>query len=496
MTIEHDPRRHLVVVGGGITGLAAAWEASSDPRVRVTVVESAGRFGGKIRTSELDLPTGPLTVDEGADNFLAREPEAVELCEELGLGDDLTQPAVGRAAVWVTADPGRAEAARRCWFPTRHVLGVPLDVDDLSTTGIMSADGLARVASEMDSVDQAPDTDVSIGGFLTDRFGRELVDRVVGPLVGGVNAGDVDELSLQAVTPQLAAAAAEGGSLTLALRRRVATAASSGPVFRAMRGGTGRMVAVLSDRLGDRGVDVRTGTGVTTIRRAEDGRALVVLGDGSSLVADAVVVATPASAAARVVAELDPDASAELERIVHVPATFVTFAVRHDDLVGLPGASGVLVPRDAGLLATAVSFGSLKWPHWDDGTHAVLRVAAGHRRDDRPSGMDDDELVAALRGDLNTVLGLTAAPVATRVTRWEPGFAQYQVGHADLVGRIESSLAASAPGVRVAGADLGGLGIPACIRQGRAAARALLDSTPTRSRTTGPRAINPRTRVT
>ncbi len=497
MSSPTDDTRHLVVVGGGITGLAAAWEASSAPDIRVTVVESSTRLGGKIRTSMLELPTGPLTVDEGADNFLAREPEAVELCEELGLGDELTQPSAGRAAVW---DPGSvgpdAGPGRLRWYPTRHVLGVPLEVEDLAATGIMSAEGLAAVAAEVDRVDPPPVDDVSIGELLAERFGRELVDRVVGPLVGGINAGDIDELSLRSVTPQLAAAAAEGGSLTLALRRRVATAASSGPVFRAMRGGTGRMVAVLSDRLGDRGVDVRTGTGVTTIRRAEDGRALVVLGDGSSLVADAVVVATPASAAARVVAELDPDASAELERIVHVPATFVTFAVRHDDLVGLPGASGVLVPRDAGLLATAVSFGSLKWPHWDDGTHAVLRVAAGHRRDDRPSGMDDDELVAALRGDLNTVLGLTAAPVATRVTRWEPGFAQYQVGHADLVGRIESSLAASAPGVRVAGADLGGLGIPACIRQGRAAARALLDSTPTRSRTTGPRAINPRTRVT
>jgi len=484
-TAGPDEARHMVVIGGGITGLTAAWEASDRPGVRVTVLESSDRLGGKIRTSALGLPTGALAVDEGADNFLAREPEAVELCEEIGLGEDLTQPAVGRAAVWVTTDPGHAEAARRCWFPTRHVLGVPLDVDDLSATGIMSADGLARVASEKDSVDPAPDSDVSIGDFLTDRFGRELVDRVVGPLVGGVNAGDVDELSLQAVTPQLAAAAAEGGSLTLALRRRVAAAAPSGPVFRAVRGGTDRMVETLVERLRGRGVEVRTGSGVRSLQHDADGRVVVTLAEdpappaddqrSASLRADAVVVATPAGSAARIVSALDSAASEALAGILHVPATFATLAVRRTDIPAPLDASGVLVPRDSGLLVTAVSFGSLKWPSWDDGIHVILRVAAGHRHDDRPSSMDDDELVAALRADLATVLGITAAPVATRVSRWEPGFAQYRVGHHDLVARIGSSLERTAPRVKVAGADLGGLGIPACIRQGRAAARALLD---------------------
>lgn len=454
------------MLGGGITGLAAAWEASADPAVRVTVLESSPRFGGKVRTSTLDLPTGPLVVDEGADNFLARVPDAVDLCTELGLADELTQPALGRAQVW-------ARGGLR-WYPPRHVLGVPLDIDELSATGILSDDGLAAAAAEVDRTDDAPSGDVTIGGFLSDRFGPELVEHVVGPLVGGINAGDVHELSMRAVTPQLADAAAEGGSLTLALRRRVAAAPPTGPVFRALLGGTERMVHALVEQLRARGADLRTDAAATSCRPTAEGTAVVTLADGTELDADAVVVALPAAAAAAVLRDASASAAGALERIVNVPVAFVAFAVRRTDVPVPLDASGVLVPRDAGLLMTATSFGSLKWPQWDDGTHVILRVAAGHRHDDRPSQMDDDELVAAMRSDLSTVLGITADPVATRVTRWTPGFAQYEVGHLERVERIGAALAADAPAVRVAGADLGGLGVPACIRQGRDAARALL----------------------
>ncbi|UDY34616.1 protoporphyrinogen oxidase [Dermatobacter hominis] len=466
MSDRPDGSRHVVVLGGGITGLAAAWEASGHPGVEVTVLEASSRLGGKVRTSTLDLPTGPLVVDEGADNFLARVPDAVDLCTELGLADELTQPALGRAEVW-------AGGALR-WYPRRHVLGVPLDVDDLAATGILSDEGLAAVATEVDRTDPAPDGDVPIGAFLADRFGRELVEHVVGPLVGGINAGDVDELSMRAVTPQLADAAADGGSLTLALRRRVAAAPPSGPVFRALLGGTERMVDVLADRLAGRGADLRTGVAATAVGRDPDGGVVVGTADGAGVRADAVVVALPAPAASTVLGAISPTAAAELGALEHVPVAFVAFAVPRAKVPVPLDASGVLVPRDAGLLMTATSFGSVKWPHWDDGTHVILRVAAGHRHDERPSTMDDEELVAALRADLATVLGITAAPVATRVTRWSPGFAQYEVGHLDRVRRIDAALAADAPAVRVAGADLGGLGLPACIRQGRDAARALV----------------------
>jgi oxygen-dependent protoporphyrinogen oxidase len=462
------PTRRLVVVGGGITGLAAAWEASAHDDVEVTVLESSGRLGGKIITSALDLPTGPLVVDEGADAFLARVPDAVQLCEELGLADDLTQPRAGRARVWV--------GGRLRWFPEQHVLGVPVDLDDLAATGILSDAGLAAVRAERERDDPAPVADVSIGSFLAERFGPELVDHVVGPLVGGINAGDVHELSLRAVTPQLAEAAADGGSLSAALRRRRAATVPSGPVFRGLREGTGRLVDELASACTARGVRIVTGSAATSIRSVGPGDELRIgVGTGDdALPADAVVVTVAAPVAAGLVRDLSPTAAAVLEGIEHTPVAFVTLAFDRADVPVVLDASGLLVPRDAGLLLTATSWGSRKWAHWDDGRHVILRAAAGHRHDRRVEDLDDDELVRALRVDLTTTMGIVGTPVAARVTRWRPGFAQYTVGHLDRMARLHGELSAQAPALQVAGADLGGLGLPACIRQGREAARELL----------------------
>jgi protoporphyrinogen/coproporphyrinogen III oxidase len=460
----------VVVIGGGITGLAAAWEAGGRDGVDVVVLEAEDRLGGKILSSDLDLPDGPMVVDEGADAFLARVPDAVELCRELGLQDEFTQPASGRAKVFVDGELR--------WFPQQHVLGVPLDPDDLAATGILSADGLAAAVAETDSDEPAPDGDVAIGPFLARHFGRELVDHVVGPLVGGINAGEVDELSLAAVTPQLAEAAADGGSLTRALQRRRAAAAPSGPVFHGLRGGTGRLVEALADACRARGVTIHTSAAVTGCVPA-DGRVVVGVLHGMErterIGADAVVVTTPAPAAASLVRHLSTGAASELDAVQHCSVALVTLAYRREDVPVPVDASGFLVPRDAGLLLTAASWGSTKWAHWDDGRHVILRVSAGHASDDRGVTMDDAALLAGLAADLRTTMGITAAPVTTRITRWRNGFAQYTVGHLDRVDRIEAALQRDAPTVRVAGAAMRGVGIPACIRQGRTAVRDLLD---------------------
>ena len=460
--------RHLVVVGGGITGLAAAWEASSDPGVRVTLLEAGGRTGGKIHTSDIVLDDGTvLTVDEGADAFLARVPDAVELCGELGLADELTQPAVGRAKVFVDGELR--------FLPEDTVLGVPTDMDALATSGLLSADGLAAAAAELDRTDDAPEGDVPIGGFLADRYGPELVDRVVGPLIGGINAGDVDELSLAAVTPQLAEAAADGGSLSVALAARRRAEPLSGPVFHALLGGSGRLIEALGAALADRGVDLRLEAPVRELRRRGAGWELVVGGPGSaSIDADVVVLTTPAPDTAELLAPLCPAASRELAAMTHSACALVTLVFRAEDVPTELDASGFLVPRSEGLFLTAASWGSSKWAHWDDGRHVVLRVSAGRTGDERQAELDDDELVAALRADLVTTMGITGAPVATRVARWPLGFTQYEVGHLERVDRIEAALSEDCPTLAVAGAAYRGLGLPACIRQGRTAARRLL----------------------
>lgn len=460
--------RHLVVVGGGIAGLAAAWEASATPGVRVTVLEASDRTGGKIRTSEVTLDDGTtMTIDEGADAFLARVPDAVQLCHELGLGDELTQPAIGRAKVFVDGELR--------FLPEDTVLGVPTDMSSLADAGLLSPEGLAAATAELDRTGPATEADVAIGPFLAEHYGTELVDRVVGPLIGGINAGDVDELSLAAVTPQLAEAAADGGSLSVALAERRRAVPLTGPVFHAVRGGSGRLIEVLVEALVARGVEVRTTAPVEHLRRTDAGWELRVRGDAAPIDADLVVLTTPAPDTAELLAVDCPAASQELAAMTHSACALVTLVYRAEDVPTELDASGFLVPRSEGLFLTAASWGSSKWAHWNDGRHVVLRVSAGRTGDERQAGMDDASLVAALREDLATTMGITAAPVGTRVARWALGFTQYTVGHLERVDRIDAALADGCPGLAVAGAAYRGLGLPACIRQGREAARRLVD---------------------
>lgn len=453
----------LVVVGGGITGLAAAWEAVRTGAT-VAVVEAGDRFGGKIRTSAVALADGEIPIDEGADAFLARVPGAVELCGELGLDDEFVEPATGRARVWVH---GELRA-----FPEHHVLGVPVDADDLERTGILSAASVDTVRRELDRTGGGPTEDVAIGAYLADHFDRELVDHLVGPLIGGINAGDVHRLSLEAVTPQLADAARDGGSLVRALSERRSDAAEDRPVFRGLRGGTGTLIDALVDALVEHGVTLVRNAPVTDLRATDD--SAVVITPDVTFRSSGVVLAVPADAAASLLRSSSPTAAADLDTIEYTSVTLVTFVFRRDDVPGPLDGSGFLVPRDAGLFLTAASWGSSKWAHWDDGRHVVLRVSAGHTDDDRVDRLDDDEVVRLLLADLRTTMGIVAAPVTTRVSPWRRGFAQYDVGHPARVGRIEGALAADVPRVRVAGAAYRGLGIPACITQGRRAARDLL----------------------
>lgn len=443
--------RELAVVGGGITGLAAAYQATEVTDVVVTLHEASDRLGGKIRTSVIELADGTrLRIDEGADAFLARVPDATELCIELGLEAELTHPAVGRAQVLV--------GGQLRFLPEHTVLGVPTDLDRLAAAELLDEAALAEVAAEWRH-DAAPLAgDVAIGPFLRQRYGNQLVDRVVGPLIGGINAGDVDQLSLAAVTPQLAEAARDGGSLSVALARRSAPS-SGAPVFNGLLPGTGHLIDVLAHELDQRGVTLRTGSAVASL---------------DELGADAVVLTTPAPDAARLLASHSPEAAALLDEIRHSAVALVTFVFDADDVHTDPRASGLLVPPGEGLLMTAASFGSTKWSHWDDGRHVVLRVSAGRTGDERQAAMSDDELVAALAEDLRAVLGIDAAPLAARVSRWPLGFAQYGVDHLDRVERIDAALARDCPEVVVAGAAYRGLGLPACIRQGRDAARRLL----------------------
>jgi protoporphyrinogen oxidase/ferrochelatase len=454
----------LAVVGGGITGLAAAWEAHRRG-AEVLVLEASDRSGGKLRTSSF----AGVELDESADAFLARVPEAVQLCGELGIDAELVSPGTGRAYVWVR---GQLRA-----LPEGQLLGVPTDLDQVAASGILSADGLARARQDLDAPDDAPDGDESVGALIRRRLGREVVDRLVGPLVGGIWAGDCDNLSLATATPTLAEARSRPNPSLIrsAAELRAAAATddhrSDRPVFLTPSRGMGRLVEALTAELGDR---VRAGEEVTFLEEATGGPGRWRLGP-AGIRADAVVLTTPAFVTAPLLQDLCRPVAETLAGIDYSSVVLLALAVPRDGVDRELDGSGFLVPASEGRLLTACSWASSKWPHLaPDPDLVLLRASAGRDGDGRALELGDDELVETLLEDLAVTMRLRAKPVEVRVTRWIHSFPQPRPGHSEHVDRADAALAELAPGLAVAGAWSRGIGIPACIRSGRQAASTLL----------------------
>lgn len=439
----------VLVLGGGISGLTTACTlAATLPDAEIELWEADGRLGGKIRTT----PFGGLpAVDEGPDAFLARVPHATELAREVGLGDELTSPTPATATIWFDGlHP----------VPEGLLLGVPTDVVRLARSGLLTWRGKARAALEP-LLPRRPDGD-SIGALVRARFGDEVHERLVDALVGSIYATDTDRFSL-AMVPQLAALAGRGRSLLLAARRlRTSMPASSGPVFHAPRRGMGALVDAVAEAARSRGVKLETGRAASTIER--DGAAWRV--DGERF--DAVVLATPARATAPLVEQAAPDLARLLGTMDHAGVVLVTLAVP-DWPDRLRGHSGYLVPKPVQQRVTAASFGSQKWAHWRGGRGEVLRVSIG--RDGAPiDDLDDDAAVRHAVDEVGRHLGLDLQPVEVRVSRWRDAFPQYRPGHPGWLAAVH---AAVPDRLFVTGASYGGIGVPACIDQGRRTAAAV-----------------------
>lgn len=459
-------RRDLVVVGGGIAGLAAAWEAVRTPDVDVTVLEATGRLGGRIVTSAVD----GLAVDEGADAFLARVPWALDLCRELGLEGELVSPAARNAYVY-------SRGALRP-LPATQVLGVPLDLDDPALGAIVSAAGLedARRAVAAAGPETADDT---IAAVLRRQVGQEVTERLADPLVGGINAGDTNRLSLRAVVPQLAAAAEHPRGLVAGLReqRTEHPPDPTAPVFHGLPGGTEQLVDALGRELAEQGATLRAGSPVVALERTPGGRTRLSVGppEEGTVVADRVVLATPGPVTSGLLADGAPDAADSLASVDHASVALITLVVDRDHLDRALDGSGFLVPRTEGLDLTACSWASSKWAHLADPDRAVLRASVGRAGSSGALERDDEGLVRLVREDLATTMGLRREPRAYRVSRWPRSFPQYAPGHLQLVDDVEAELDDRLPGVAVAGWTYRGIGIPASIQSGREAARRLLD---------------------
>jgi oxygen-dependent protoporphyrinogen oxidase len=467
---------HVVVVGAGITGLTAAFTvATRSPGTRVTVLEASSRVGGKILTT----PFAGRPVDCGADAFLARVPEAKALCDELGIGGMLTSPASRSALVWA-----RGELRR---LPAGLVLGVPTDMDALAASGIVSADGVARAADDLSAMappagepsgDPEGEGDLSVGHLVRGRLGDEVYEHLVAPLLSGVNAGDADRLSVAAGAAQLAVAARRSPSLIAGLRAQQQASLDAGsdpdaPVFHGIPVGTQTLTDLLLARLTGARRPVHLSCPVESLER--DGARWALRTPLGRIDADRVVLCTPAPVTARLVADLAPAAAEGLADLEYASAAMVTLAVPRTALAHPLEASGFLVgAADRLPTLTACSWASAKWAHLDDPDVAILRVSAGRYGDAGALELSDEALVEALVVDLGTTMGLTGAPVEHRVTRWWDGLPQFRPGHLARVRAWRAAVDDAAPGVVLAGAAYDGLGLPACVRQGRRAADAVL----------------------
>jgi oxygen-dependent protoporphyrinogen oxidase len=442
-----------VVVGGGISGLAAAWALASSGH-DVLVLEAAPSVGGKLRVASV----AGVPIDVGAEAMLARRPEGLALLGALGL--DSIAPLTTSALV-------RAGGALHP-LPARTMLGIPGDLAAARESGVLTDHALSRIADEPSLPGLPPVTaDLSVGQLVRSRLGNEVADRLVEPLLGGVYAGRADDLSVHATMPALYSALAAGGSLVDAAASVVSRPSAPGPVFASMPGGLGQLPLALAS---SGRFEVRTGVTVRSIRRHRGGFLLLcgAVPTPYEVQADAVVIATPAAKSARLLTEIAPDAAAELAAIESASMAIVSFAFRD---VALPDGSGLLVGMREGLAVKGVTISSQKWP-LDTGGLTMLRASVGRIGEAHLLQRSDDELIALVRHDLQVLLGVDAAPVDAIVTRWGGGLPQYAVGHVERVARVRAAVA-TVPGLAVCGAAFDGLGIPACIASAQLAATRL-----------------------
>jgi oxygen-dependent protoporphyrinogen oxidase len=445
-----------VVVGGGIAGLATAYELSRRNRSFV-VLERGQRPGGVVLSEEIN----GFTIDGGPDALLIQKPDGIELCKELGLGERLV----------VTKPPRLAyiqRGGRLHPLPAASVLGIPTKFGPFVRTRLFSWPGKIRMGMELFVAPRQDQGDESIGAFMTRRFGREATTYLAEPLLAGIHAGDVDRLSVQALFPRFAEAERKHGSLLRAFTRRPAGPVSVDGAFKSLPGGLSEMVRALVKALG--ADHVRTGTRVDAI--GGRGPFQVRTSAAETIDARAVILATPAFATSALMQDRDAEIARLTGEIPYASAATIALAFTRDAVRHALNGSGFVVPRVEGTGILAGSWLSSKWPNRAPDGHVLLRTFVGGARDPEALQKSDRELVSLSMAALRPLLGITGEPLFSRIYRWERSNAQHEVGHVARVAAIERALAKH-PGLFVTGSGFRGTGIPDCVADGRATARAV-----------------------
>ena len=457
---------HVVVVGGGISGLAAAWSVLRDAErpVRVTVLEAGTRVGGDLKVIEV----AGISMDGGAEAMLQTRPEAVSLARQVGLSPALENPVTTQASVLVG---GRLRP-----LPARTLMGVPTDLRSLAAADVLSVPAMLRLPLERRSHEAPLTADVSVGDYLRPRIGDEVVDRLVEPLLAGVYAGHADTLSLQASVPALFRAAKRQSSVLVAAQEAYNTGASRagarrGPVFAGIRGGVGRLALSTAAALQERGAVVRTSATVRSLKK-QGAEFILEVGPASApelIRADAVIIALPPVPAAKLLKSVAKKAAAEFADAESASVAVVALAYRRKDIEELPEGSGYLVPPAENRPVKAVTIATSKWGWLNRAAHTyeqdgfvLVRASVGRLGETSILQREDADLATIVHRDIRGPLTVRRKPVDTFVQRWGGALPQYAVGHVDRVARIRAAVA-EVPGLAVCGAFYDGLGIAACV---------------------------------
>lgn len=479
---------HVTIIGGGIAGLATAFylqkkSVETGQPLNYTLIEREPRFGGKIDTAYAD----DFIIEGGPDSFVTTKPHGTMLCRDLGLIDEIIPTNDHRRSIFVLKN------GKLTPFPGGYRLTIPTEFVPFALSTLISPLGKLRMGMDLVIPPRQENSDESMANFIRRRLGSEALDRIAGPIMAGIYVADPEKLSMQSTFPDFIRMEQQHGSLIKAMRqakkqRLAAAAAHAGSngnkpakpsaMFNSLKGGMKRLVDVLISQLTG---DLRPGNTVTDVNRSEPGFRVTIDGPAGtkSLTTDAVVIAAPAYVAARLVEPFAPELAARLQQIRYVSTATVSLGYRAEDVANQHDFEGFgfMIPKSENRQILACTWSSTKFDHRAPGDDALVRVFVGG--DDREHLLDlpDDELVALTRTELAETMGLTAAPMVSRVFRWPKGNAQYDVGHLDRVSEIEA-MAAAIPGLYFTGSAFRGIGIPDCVKSAIATVDQILEQVP------------------
>jgi len=477
---------NLIIIGGGIAGLSAAYYAIRNNQYKkITLLEAGDRWGGKITTDRVSFENGDFIIEGGPDTFLATKPWAVALCKELGLGDRLHGTNPHQKNTYVL------HHNRLQPLPDGLAMMIPTNIPSILKSSLVSWPGKARMGLDFLLPSQNGHHDESLGNFVSRRLGREAYENLIEPLMSGIYAGDGDQLSLRSTFPYLHDLEHKYGSLArgaLKMRQQTNGGVRSLPTARRRREssdsvpgsrsafltpttGLVEIVEALVDQL--QTADLRLNTSVKMLQRSNVSMWDVTLDNGHTLTADDVIIAAPAYAAGKIVSDLDPELASVLRSIPYASTATVSLAYRQNDLSRPLDGYGYVIPRREGRRALACTWTSTKFPHRAPDGCALIRVFIGRAGQEADIPWDEAGLLAVAREELELTLGIIAEPLVNRVFIWESAMPQYNLGHPEKLAQIDAALERH-PGLALAGNGYRGIGIPDCIHSGELAVEKIL----------------------